>query len=273
MRIHHLCRVTVTGIGVLMLASLAGCPPGTNPANQTPTANAGADQVVAAGSNVVLNGSGTDPDGDTLSFQWAQTSGTAVVLTNADTASASFTAPGAAEVLSFQLTVSDGQASSTDTTNVTVSVTPPAVTPQLFIANFTGNNVTSYLNPSTVNGNIAPDTNLAGANTQLASPSDIVVDTVSALLASNFTGLSITSYDNAVAANGNLTPSRNVQGANTQLIGGAISPNLLIDNHLPPASKVIRNSAEPRRFSFSSLPRARVSPGTWRRLVPSQTQP
>lgn len=88
----------------------------------------------------------------------------------------------------------------------------------MFIANFVGDNVTSYANPDTVNGNIPPDTNLAGAQTQLDNPSDIVVNTENKLLASNFTGNSITSYNNADQANGNLAPNGNVQGAATQLL-------------------------------------------------------
>jgi hypothetical protein len=99
-------------------------------------------------------------------------------------------------------------------------VPPPPVTPVLFIANIAGNNVTSYANPSTVNGNIAPATNLAGAQTQLNGPSDIVVDAGGGLLATNF-GMpnSVTGYANATATNGNIAPSRNVQGAATQLAG------------------------------------------------------
>jgi hypothetical protein len=87
----------------------------------------------------------------------------------------------------------------------------------LFIANLVGNNVTSYASPETVNGNIAPDTNLAGAQTQLTNPLDIVVNTQNTLLAVNLTGRSITSYDDADLTNGNLAPDGNVQGAATLL--------------------------------------------------------
>ena len=90
-----------------------------------PVANAGADQTVAGGVLVTLDGSGSsDPDGDVLSYQWQQLSGPSVQLTNANTAKASFTAPtGLAQnaVLNFQLQVSDGQLSSSATVNVTVT--------------------------------------------------------------------------------------------------------------------------------------------------------
>ncbi len=90
--------------------------------NRTPVANAGADQMVDEGASVTLAGSGTDPDGDTLSYSWTQTAGTPVTLSGANTASPTFTAPQvtADTVLTFSLTVSDGTLSATDTVSITV---------------------------------------------------------------------------------------------------------------------------------------------------------
>ncbi len=203
--------------GVLVLALLGGCP--QNATNTPPLASAGADQTVLTGAAVSLSAAGSsDADGDTLLFSWAQTAGTAVTLSNATTATPSFSAPGAAGTLTFTVTVNDGRGGTdTDDVNITVQAAVPTVTPQLFIANYGGNNVTSYLDPSTVNGNIAPDTNLAGAATQLAQCTDIVVDAAGALIACNFAANSVTSYDDAAAANGNFAPDRNVQGAATLL--------------------------------------------------------
>lgn len=183
--------------------------------NNAPVADAGADQAVAAGDAVTLSGSGTDADGDALTFAWSQTAGTAVTLTNANTATATFTAPAVSGTLTFRLSVSDGQGGS-DTDDVDVDVSAP---PVLFIANFTGNNVTSYSDPVNVNGNIAPDTNLAGIQTQLSSPSDIVVDASGALVVSNFATNAVTSYDDAVSTNGGFAPDRNVVGIATELSG------------------------------------------------------
>jgi len=186
--------------------------------NLPPTANAGPDQAVKGGAAVTLDGSGSsDPDaGDSLTFSWTQTAGTPVALSNANTATPAFTAPNVTETLTFQLTVADGNGGSDpDTVNVTVT---KAVT-VLFIANIAGNNVTSYQDPVTVNGNVAPDTNLQGAQTQLNGPSDMVVTGDKTLIVSNFTGKAITSYKNANATNGNLTPDGNVQGAATTLVG------------------------------------------------------
>jgi hypothetical protein len=183
--------------------------------NQAPTADAGGDQTVQAGDGVTLDGSASsDPEGDTLTFSWVQTDGTDVTLSGADTDSPTFTAPTSAGSLTFELTVDDGNGGSgSDSVVVIVTSGPPV----LFIANFTGNNVTSYLNPDTVNGNIAPDTNLQGAQTQLNNPSDIVVTANETLIASNFTTPSVTSYVDARNTNGNLSPDGNVQGAATLL--------------------------------------------------------
>jgi hypothetical protein len=91
--------------------------------NAPPTVNAGADQTVAPSAAVTLNGSGSDSDGTVASYAWMQTAGTAVTLTGASTAIASFTAPSTTGALSFRLTVTDNEgASSADTIDVTVSI-------------------------------------------------------------------------------------------------------------------------------------------------------
>lgn len=193
--------------------------------NQPPTADAGADQSATGGDTVILDGSGSDdPDaapGDTLAFAWTQVlmGGVPVDLEGADTDTATFTAPDEDAVLTFQLEVTDADGA-TDTDEVVITV-EQATVPRLFIANFGGDGVISYANPSTVNGNIAPDTNLDGAQTQLNDPADIVVNSAGQLLAANFAAVgnaSITTYDNAAEANGNLEPDGNVTGAATTLI-------------------------------------------------------
>lgn len=98
---------------------------GSGTGNNAPTARAGLDQTVSALPAVVdLNGSASsDPDGDVLTYSWAQTGGTpAVTLTNANMAAANFSAPQVQQdsTLMFTLTVSDGQVTSTDTVNVTL---------------------------------------------------------------------------------------------------------------------------------------------------------
>jgi uncharacterized protein (TIGR03382 family) len=90
--------------------------------DRLPTANAGEDRTVDGRTLVLLSGTGSDEDGEPLSYAWTQLSGTSVTLTGANTARPSFASPDVKqeEVLSFQLTVTAGAGSTTDTVNVTV---------------------------------------------------------------------------------------------------------------------------------------------------------
>jgi hypothetical protein len=101
---------------------------GTNPVqydNTPPTANAGSDRTVPGRSTVVLDGSNSsDPYGAIVSYQWVQTGGTAVSLSAANSAQASFVAPRTkgtqSQVMTFRLTVFDAQgATATDTVVIT----------------------------------------------------------------------------------------------------------------------------------------------------------
>jgi hypothetical protein len=88
------------------------------------TADAGPDQSVQQGQQVTLDGSASI-NADT--FAWTQTSGPAVTLTDADKATATFTAPTGTATLGFELTATGPSGSSTDDILVTVeSVTAPA---------------------------------------------------------------------------------------------------------------------------------------------------
>jgi hypothetical protein len=100
------------------------------PENQPPTADAGADQTVDEDSQVTLDASGSDdPDGDQLGYTWTQTAGPDVSPSQNDGETLTFTAPDvdSETTLTFQVSVSDGQASDTDAVNVTVqnTDTPP----------------------------------------------------------------------------------------------------------------------------------------------------
>ena len=100
-------------------------------ASRSPVARAGPDQSVREGSPVSLDGgASSDPDPeDTLSFSWTQTAGPPVSLSRANSAVASFIAPHVEQptLLSFRLTVSDGQRNDSDTVNVTVTGNRPPV--------------------------------------------------------------------------------------------------------------------------------------------------
>ena len=92
--------------------------------NQLPVANAGADQSVATSSLVTLDGSASnDPDKypyANLGYNWTQTGGPTVTLSNNGTAKPTFT-PTATGIYTFVLDVFDGEAHASD--NVIITVT------------------------------------------------------------------------------------------------------------------------------------------------------
>ena len=91
------------------------------PINDPPIADAGQDQSVRNKSQVILQGSASDPDQDELDAWWVQLSGPPVSLQNAGRLEASFEAPKLrrGEQLVFELSVSDQQETATDQVTVT----------------------------------------------------------------------------------------------------------------------------------------------------------
>jgi hypothetical protein len=92
--------------------------------NHAPAADAGPDGNAGEGTTVTLDGSGSfDSDGETLTFAWVQIGGSSVTLNGAGSAQPTFTAPsvgGSGDVLSFQVTVSDGIDADTDVVSIHV---------------------------------------------------------------------------------------------------------------------------------------------------------
>ena len=95
------------------------------PANQPPTVDAGAAQQVRPGAAVNLSGTASDSDGSITSYQWKQTGGPSVALSDATAASVSFTAPqvNAATALSFSLTATDNDGAAASD-SVIINVVP-----------------------------------------------------------------------------------------------------------------------------------------------------
>jgi hypothetical protein len=130
-------ELTVTDDGGLQATDR--CVVNVTHINQVPVADAGADQTVASGDEVMLDGSGShDPDNDIdpeNGYTWKQTAGTSVTLSSPSAINPVFTAPalpaGSSETLVFELTVTDnGLLKATDTCAIQVDgATPPVVEP------------------------------------------------------------------------------------------------------------------------------------------------
>ncbi len=95
--------------------------------NQMPFANAGPDQTVRGRTLVRLDGTGSfDPDGFIAAYRWTQFSGQSVVLSGANTASPTFTAPnirGKPDTYVFELIVTDNDGMQSFSDLVVINVT------------------------------------------------------------------------------------------------------------------------------------------------------
>ncbi|SEA59842.1 S8 family peptidase [Alkalimonas amylolytica] len=90
--------------------------------NQAPVVSAGENRTVSAGSQVQLQGSASDADGEILHYSWLQIAGPTVQLSNPETLQASFISPVSAQTqtLRFRLTASDLRTSSSAEVSITV---------------------------------------------------------------------------------------------------------------------------------------------------------
>ena len=108
-----------------------------SPVNDPPTADAGADQIVAEEAAVQLNGSGTDPEGEVLTYRWTQVRGLTMALNDATSPAPAFTAPTqliADATLVFELVVTDASGATSAPDAVTITVQAGDNDPPVFDA-------------------------------------------------------------------------------------------------------------------------------------------
>lgn len=244
--------------------------------NHPPVPNAGPDQTVLLGVEVTLDGSGSsDPEGVDLAFSWTQTSGDEVELTGTDTAAPTFTAPDQSATLVFQLAVSDGVRTRTDSVTITVTHQPPAADAGDDQTVLVGAAVTldgsASSDPEGADLTFAwsqdsgDDVTLTGADTAaptFTAPNDpgtlvftltvsdgdktatgqitITVQPQTTLFVSNAVGDNVVVIRHASTADGNVGPDANLEGPSTALDqpwGVAVSSSgvLLVANRATPS--------------------------------------
>lgn len=111
-----------------------------NHVDAAPTVNAGADFTVAGRTSVTLTATGADADGDAITYAWAQSSGTPVVLTGA-----TFTSPDikTAGDLVFVVTATANGKTATDSVTVRVLADQPPLVNAGFDISVPGRTATS----------------------------------------------------------------------------------------------------------------------------------
>jgi len=98
------------------------------PRNEAPTAKAGVDQNASVGETVVLDASASsDPNKDTLSYEWMTPSGVSLSSTSAVKPSFTVATGTKAGVLTFDVVVSDGQGgTASESVEITILNTAPS---------------------------------------------------------------------------------------------------------------------------------------------------
>lgn len=121
-------KFTLTVRDATTVSAIATVTITVNANDDAPTADAGVDRAIDAGTLVALDAGGSsDPEGQGLTYRWLQTGGPNVTLSDPNAAQPTFTAPGVVDPtrLTFTVEVGDGTSVTSDTVQVTVN--PPGL--------------------------------------------------------------------------------------------------------------------------------------------------
>ncbi len=101
-----------------------------SPTNQSPIANAGEDQQLPSDAITAnLAGNGSDPDGDSITFEWSQISGPTVSLSNNTVSTPIISGLTAGNTYTFKLTISDGTLNNSDEVTITTTSSNGSLAP------------------------------------------------------------------------------------------------------------------------------------------------
>lgn len=141
--------------------------------NQAPVANAGSDKTITLPTNITnLNGSGSDADGDPITYSWVKVSGPAATL-NPPTTAATLSVSNLVEgIYIFRLEVRDDDGA-VDTDDVTVNVLPAAVNQPPVVSAGSDKNLFPPANSSILSGSASDADGTIGSYvwTQISGPS------------------------------------------------------------------------------------------------------
>ena len=128
----HLLSTSFAAMLTLTLSACSGSgsttpvspPPPPPPSNSAPVVDAGADQSVAEDEMVQLSPTVSDADNDALTYSWSRISGPYMQFSDNMIEAPNFIAPDVAspQDILFELSVSDGTETVTD--SITISVSP-----------------------------------------------------------------------------------------------------------------------------------------------------
>lgn len=177
------------------------------PRNLLPTADAGSDLTLGSiMTSVSLSGSGTDPEGDSLAYQWTQVAGPAVSFDDATLSNPTISGLSSGTSYTFNFEVNDGIDVASDDVTVTVASPPPPVVAHTYYVDFGPDDVT--------NGNTTPGPDANGNHW------NNVVNTT----ASTRTTL----VDNQNASQGASLTLLNNFSKNGRLNGGLLAPDVAL---------------------------------------------
>lgn len=191
--------------------------------NTPPTANAGADQVLTFPTvSTTLSGSGSDPDGTVVAYNWTKLSGGAVTITNPNSASTTLTGM-AVGVYQFQLTVTDNSGS-TGTDNVQVTVNPGNATVSYTVTSKVFNNTPQGPTILTNPAGLATATTFDGVG-GLKTHVGTWNNTTTNIIDPNWTSTPITAPFSITPAPATITASNNIQQYDSTLKNITVASN------------------------------------------------